>query len=310
MGEWSKKIGEYGEDVVEKFLSIIGWNNPAKGVQIECLNKNGEHLNEEGKSVHTHGIDFLYSYMNPLIDGQLNNIVISSKFKTEKYPNSPTKKFKWFITDLINQVECYANSPLKYESLSDYRCNSVNDIGVLFWLNNQADSDDDLISKVASARLDYFQNKTIYIVDNKRAAFILEVLRYLKARNEYNYSFYYPSTGRNINPISRNNTGTLLPVEYINSSVLPIKMVKRNNGNETCFMLATIDYFDKDTFMRLMGLAKDISTNLSGSIVIEFPDYDSLKHELIVKQATQGFNDRDFTKSISVINYTNPLNAF
>ena len=46
MGEWSKKIGEYGEDVVEKFLSIIGWNNPAKGVQIECLNKNGEHLNE------------------------------------------------------------------------------------------------------------------------------------------------------------------------------------------------------------------------------------------------------------------------
>lgn len=132
----------------------------------------------------------------------------------------------------------------------------------------------------------------------------------LKARNEYNYSFYYPSTGRNINPISRNNTGTLLPVEYINSSVLPIKMVKRNNGNETCFMLATIDYFDKDTFMRLMGLAKDISTNLSGSIVIGFPDYDSLKHELIVKQATQGFNDRDFTKSISVINYTNPLNAF
>lgn len=61
MGEWSKKIGEYGEDVVEKFLSIIGWNNPAKGVQIECLNKNGEHLNEEGKSVHTHGLSvFVY----------------------------------------------------------------------------------------------------------------------------------------------------------------------------------------------------------------------------------------------------------
>ena len=28
MGEWSKKIGEYGEDVVEKFLSIIGWHEP------------------------------------------------------------------------------------------------------------------------------------------------------------------------------------------------------------------------------------------------------------------------------------------
>lgn len=310
MGEWSKKIGEYGEDVVEKFLSIIGWDNPAKGVQIECLKQNGEHLNEEGNIVHTHGIDFLYSYMNPLVDGQLNNIVVSSKFKTKKYPNSPTKEFKWFISDLINQVECYSISPLKYESLADYRCNSVNDIGVLFWLNNQADSDDDLISKVASARLDVILDKTIYIVDNKRAAFILEVLRYLKSRNEYNYSFYYPSTGRNINPTSRNNTGTILPVEFLNSSVLPVKMINVNNSNETCFMLATIDNFDKDTFMRLMGLAKDISTNLSGHIVIGFPDYDSLNHELIASQAKHGFNDVDFTRSISVINYTNPLNAF
>lgn len=30
MGEWSKKIGEYGEDVVEKFLSIIGCMNLLK----------------------------------------------------------------------------------------------------------------------------------------------------------------------------------------------------------------------------------------------------------------------------------------
>lgn len=41
MGEWSKKIGEYGEDVVEKFLSIIGWNDSDKGIQIDCYKKNG-----------------------------------------------------------------------------------------------------------------------------------------------------------------------------------------------------------------------------------------------------------------------------
>lgn len=105
MGEWSKKIGEYGEETVEKFLSIIGWDKPAKGIQINCLN--GEHVNEQGNTVHTHGIDFLYSYMNPLIDGQLNNIIISSKYKTSKYPNSPTVMFKGFMRDLINQVECF-----------------------------------------------------------------------------------------------------------------------------------------------------------------------------------------------------------
>lgn len=39
MGEWSKKIGEYGENVVEKFLSIIGWNNVQKGIEIKCFDK-------------------------------------------------------------------------------------------------------------------------------------------------------------------------------------------------------------------------------------------------------------------------------
>lgn len=187
---------------------------------------------------------------------------------------------------------------------------SVNDVGVLFWLNNQADSDDDLISKVATARLNILQNRTIYIVDNKRAAFIMEVLRYLQSQKAYSYSFYYPSTGRNINPQSRNNTGHILPVEYLNSSILPIKMVNVSNSNETCFMIATIDKFEKDTFMRLIGLAKDISTNLPGHIIIGFPDYSPLKHDVIEKQTKMGFDDRDFTNTISVINYMNPLNAF
>lgn len=310
MGEWSKKIGEYGENVVERILSVIGWPNPTKGIQIDCLSVNGEHLNENAKPVHSHGLDFLYSYKNPLVDGQLCNVIISSKFKTEKYPNSPTKLFKWFMTDLINQVECYANSPLKYESQKNHRCQSINNIGVLFWLNNQSDSDDDLISKVASAKLDKAGNQTIYIVDNKRAGFILKVMQYLQSQSTYDYFFYYPSTGRNINPCNRTNTGSILPVEYLNSSILPIKMVKKDNSNETFFMLATIDNFDKDTFMRLIGLSKDISTNLSGRIVIGFPDYNSLTHEITVNQTKMGFDDSDFTRTVSVINYTDTLNIF
>ena len=56
--------------------------------------QNGEHENDKGEFVKTHGIDFLKSYMNPLYDGQLNSIIISSKYSMEKYPNSPTKRFK------------------------------------------------------------------------------------------------------------------------------------------------------------------------------------------------------------------------
>ena len=62
MGEYSKKIGEYGEDVVEKFLSVVGWSDLAKGNQINCSKQNEEHLNREGKPVHTHGIDFFSEF--------------------------------------------------------------------------------------------------------------------------------------------------------------------------------------------------------------------------------------------------------
>lgn len=310
MGEWSKKIGEYGEDVVEKFLSIIGWNDSDKGIQIDCYKKNGEHTNEHGKAVQTHGIDFLYSYMNPLVDGQLNNIIISSKYKTSKYPNSPTKLFKVFMSDLINQMECFDISPNKEEILTGFQFSSINDVGVLFWLNNQADSDDDLLSKIATARIDTINRSSIYIVDNKHVGFILEVMRYLKAKNEYRYYFYYPSTGRNINPLTRMNTGPILPVEYLNSSIIPFKLVKIDNEKESYLMLASIDSFEKNTFMRLMGLAKDISTNLSGSIIIGFPDYNCLLHDNIIRQTKQGFNDSEFTKNVSVINFMDPLSVF
>lgn len=148
MGEWSKKIGEYGEDVVEKFLSIIGWHEPVKGITIPCSMQNGEHKNDRGESVKTHGIDFMYSYMNPLIDNQLNNVIISSKYSMEKYPNSPTQKFKWFMTDLINTMQCFGCSGKKTEISEQYSCSSINDIGVLFWLNGAKNSNDDLISSL------------------------------------------------------------------------------------------------------------------------------------------------------------------
>ena len=54
MGEWSKKIGEYGEKIVETFFSVIGWNDLSKGVVLPCINGK-KHLNEKGNPKETHG---------------------------------------------------------------------------------------------------------------------------------------------------------------------------------------------------------------------------------------------------------------
>jgi hypothetical protein len=311
MGEWSKKIGEYGENVVEGFLSAVGWNDPAKGIAINCSKQEGEHKNNEGKTVHTHGIDFLYSYINPLVDGQLNNVIISSKYKTEKYPNSPTKLFKEFFEDLVNTIDCFDSSEQKSQVIEcQNQFSSINDIGVLFWLNNQKDSNDDLISVISNATIDLEMDKTVYIMDNKHVAFILDLISYIKATDKYHYSFFYPSTGQNINPISRIDNGTILPVEFFNSSIIPIRLENKNNPKEVSFFLGSIDGFDQDSFMRLMGLAKDLSKHLAGKVIIGFPDYNNLSHKNIVSMSKQGFGDSDFAKTVSAVSYHNPLDIF
>lgn len=135
-------------------------------------------------------------------------------------------------------------------------------------------------------------------------------MKFIKTKVDYTYSFYYPQTGQNMNPMNRKDTGSVLPVEFLNSSIIPIKLENRNNSKEICLFIGTIDNFEKDTFMRLMGLAKDISKNLAGEVIIGFPNYNELNHKEIVVSTKQGFQDADFTKSVSVINFNNPLNAF
>jgi hypothetical protein len=311
MGEWSKKIGEYGEKVVEQFFSVIGWSDLQNGNSISCINSN-KHLNENNNPKETHGIDFMYSYMNPLVSGQLNNVVISSKFKTTKYPNSPTKLFKDFMDDLATTLECFDGSQLKSNVVSGFSCSSINDVGVLFWLNDHQNSDDDLISIVSSARIiDTQMNSTIYIMDNKRVAFILEVMKYIKTKTDkFKYSFYYPNTGQNINPQIRQNVGSILPVEYLNSSIIPIKLENRDNPKETCLFLATIDNFEEEDLIRLIGLAKDITTDLVGNVIIAFPDYEELDHKNTVSLAKQKFQSPEFTRIVSVVNFNNSLNVY
>jgi len=305
MGEWSKKIGEYGEDIVEIFLAAIGWKNLQKGVDISCT-LNEKHINKNGNPRISHGIDFIYSYKSPLVSGTLNNIIISSKFKSEKYPNNPVPKFKEYYDDLAVAIECFSLSDKRNEISSGFNNYSkVNDIGLLFWLNNDPNSNDDLIMSISSARMrDDYSVDTIYIVDNKRIMFMTDVIKFIKSEfAEFNFSFYYPNTGQNVSPIERENTGKYLPIEYINSSLIPIKLQHKDHTKEVYFMLFCIDSFDKDDLKRIIGISKDISTNIASKVYICFSDYNELQHENDVNQIKQQFQDTEFSSTVYVKNF-------
>ncbi|MEG0795985.1 MAG: hypothetical protein RR397_05695, partial [Odoribacter sp.] len=59
-GEFSKRIGEIGEDTVSNFLQLIGCGTPIKNFDISCINS-------QKHDCKTHGIDGYFHYQSPLI---------------------------------------------------------------------------------------------------------------------------------------------------------------------------------------------------------------------------------------------------
>ena len=49
--------------------------------------------------------------------------------------------------------------------------------------------------------------------------------------------------------------------------------------------------------------------NLAGQVIIGFPDYNDLLHEEVVKTSKLGFQDANYTKTVKVVNFLNPIDA-
>lgn len=304
MGELSKRIGEAGESLVENYLKLIGWANAQRKFDIQCI-KPEKHASRGSKARQTHGVDFLFSYSSPLTDGVFTNLVISVKFSKDEYPSSPGALFKVHFQELAELIECFKKSQQR-QSLQTGRqgIRSVQDIGVLFWINDSDKTYDDLIAKIANT---YIPSECsfdkIYVVDNHRMAFIFDSMAYAKREHPNDeIQFFYFDTGKNTNPNIRHHTGTILPVEYVNTSVLPLRVVL--NGTESKkLMLFSIDPFGESSLKRLIGMTMNLSGGWANKIELCFPDYKPLDHENIVQKVKMSFEDQNTTKNLSIVSY-------
>ncbi len=305
MGEYSKSIGEYGEQLVDNFLYLIGWKNPQKGIDIPCYDKEA-HARKNKNERKTHGLDFIFSYNNPFIDGVLKNIIISVKFSKSAYSNYPVTDFKNYYDDLAIAIECFEHSEIKQTILSGFNgFDQVEDIGVLFWLNDNPNSIDDLLPELLNTKFDNNYNiHSLYIVDNKRIVFIYRVLEFVKSKfSDFHISFYYPNTGKNINPLTKQNSGNFLPVEFLNSSILPLKLQRKDKEKEVYLGVFCIDNYEQEDFKRIVGLSKDLSIGLASKVYIGFPDYNEVEHKNQINIVKHQFQDVDFTGGVNVLNY-------
>ena len=90
MGEWSKSIGEKGEQIVKfVFEEILNFNALLENQSISCVKGKNHRKTSVEKDRTTHGIDGLVSYQNPLEDFSLDIGVISSKYIGGEYPGLP-----------------------------------------------------------------------------------------------------------------------------------------------------------------------------------------------------------------------------
>lgn len=299
MGEKSKFIGETGEKTVENFLNLIGWTNASKGTEFPCFDT------ENHDKERTHGLDFYFNYISPLVDGVLKKINISVKFTDNEYLNSPSTKFKEHFIDLVESMECFKfseNYKLITSSVSEYYNTSEN-IGVLFWLSNENSVHDEITSKVSNAILpNTYDFDSVYLVDNKKLEFIFSSIVYAsKLDSNLDMTFFYHDTGKNINPLVKKNYGKILPVEFINSSILPIRLENTTN-NSTKLVLTCIDNYNIDDLKRLISLSQELTKSWPSDIIIAFPDYNETRHSKEVIIAKSAF-ENNFTKNISIVSF-------
>jgi len=298
MGEWSKKIGEVGEGIVSDLLEEIGWGDAQKNVSINCVY--GQRHGTEKSAKNTHGIDNFFSYPSRLTDRTLDHLVISVKFSSNPYPDSPSSKFKGHFFDLAKTMECFRKSSLRNEAGKQFSgIEMARNIGVLFWLTNDK-SNKNIISKVSKCRkLEDYTYETIFLVDDYKAAFLYDSIRFLRQSNHnQNVEFLHPATGKNINPASRTAASNVLPVEYVNSPVLPFRIT--SHDNKKTLVLSNSDDFAVDNLRRLLGIAQTLSQEFATNTLILYPDYDPLLHDNLVQEAKAGFANKTYTESVTI----------
>lgn len=305
MGEWSKKIGEQGENIVEYFFeNIIGYKNIYRsGLSIKC-SYNDEHKRERAKGDrNTHGVDGLVSYNCPLVDELLEIGIVSSKFTNDKYPNNPKVTFKEYFIELAYTIRCFKNSEV-YKEINSSATNvsDTTTTGLLFWLSNNDESiGQDLITEISNTTIR--ESGLIYdkiiVVDNARMEFLCNLIVNVKnVFGEQNVDFIYPKTGMNNISSQKKSFGKKMPLQFISSNIIPIRIVK---GSDVYLLIGSRDNFNEEDLRMIIGLSKEFNhLEATTKTIITFPDYNKMKHTDTVKKVLGQSASENYISQISV----------
>lgn len=290
MGEFSKYVGEVGEDIVNDFLTLFGWRNMCNNKKVDCCVSIHEKI--------THGVDALYVYDSLLQKQTLVSVVVSAKYSASSY-TSVKSTFRDHFKDIANTIECYNKSQLKRNITKNYKGSSrKEDIGVLFYLNNDENEEKDNIKgTIANTRIEStLKFNTIHVIDNARAKFLFESLNFIRKKYK-DCDFFCNNTTLNI-ASSKTHT-KIMPVEYITSPIIPISVASENGRR---FILLCDFDFSKESLILVFNLARKLCSDFSSHYEIYFRQYNALTDDPIIDEVkmSQINEDDDIIESIDV----------
>lgn len=296
-GERSKEIGEYGEKVISNILNLIGWAPFINNIDIECYRST-----LHNKKLNKHGLDYIKFYKCPIHSDTQKTIAISAKYN-KQYLANPAPKVKDNLIDLGDTMNCLKHNE-KYNNKKIEGHVKHNDLmGILFQLNHSGGYRDDLISKIGQLRISPDKSyKPIFIIDNRRASFYYSVVENYKSIAESNEPiFAYPQTEFNMDSHTNLSEGRILPIEFLVSDIIPMKIDKGNDIKE--LLLFTNNNFSKESLNRLVSFSKSFTNGWSSTIKILFPDYRELHNFKDVSDILASIEEHSFANSITVGSY-------
>jgi hypothetical protein len=298
-GEKSKSSGEFGEKIVTNFYKLIGWNSVEENITIDCVN------DLHNRKSYTHGIDGYYGYKSELLKSHTQeDILISVKHTTNKYPPGPTSKFKSYLKDLAEGMQCF---PMD-ENYVNRKISGIQErktSGVIFWISKLEDDNRDITKDIWNFNnTDKIDFGPIYLVDNNKLNFLLKSINYA-IHNFDDYNFEYHFTGFNhTNPAESKSYGKILPVQLITTNILPIRVKKENQEFLSIFIN---EEFNEDSLKKAMGFAKMLANSWPAKTFILYSDYNHLDYSNVVERVKTIFNDNEFTNTVEVRSFKDDI---
>lgn len=300
-GEKSKEIGDYGEKIVGKLLNLIGWEAYLHPVEIPCHNASF-HKTKQGAPKKDHGLDFLFRYKCPLVVDVQKTVSISAK-----YPNNYStgkNNLGKYISELGNTIHCLMfDKDIGQFSIST-EISRIEHVGLLFYITHDDDKNMNFLDTITQIRhTDKIEYKPIYVIDNKIATFLFSSV---KDAQQYfsnkKIRFAYSNTEQNIGDIDGRLNGTILPIEFLTSGLLPVQ-VDNNEGKH--LVLYSLEAFSEDSFESLFYFACKFTSGWAQSVTLKFYDYNERTHKNIISKVLSMKQEEQLTNKTKVENFSN-----